>query len=56
MLQDGYDPENFKSCIDQIVESYAAGQIERSQGITFPITKQLVMVINITYCQFKIFI
>ncbi len=35
VLQDGYDPENFKGVMDRIVETYAAGQIERAQGISF---------------------
>ncbi len=35
VLQDGYDPEDFNARFDQIVETYAAGQIERAQGISF---------------------
>lgn len=34
-LQEGTDPEAFKSRLEQIVEIYAAGQIERTQGISF---------------------
>ena len=34
-MQNGYDPENFEARLDQIVETYAAGQIERSQNISF---------------------
>jgi len=34
-LLPGTDPEGFKARLDQIVEIYAAGQIERTQGISF---------------------
>lgn len=34
-LQPGTDPEAFESQLEQIVEVYAAGQIERTQGISF---------------------
>ena len=34
-LQEGYDSDNLTERLDQIVETYAAGQIERNQGISF---------------------
>ena len=35
VLQDGTDPEAFRTRMDELVEIYAAGQIERTQGINF---------------------
>lgn len=35
LLQEGADPVAFEDKLEQVVEVYAAGQIERSQGISF---------------------